>query len=120
MHSGVGPAEQLKAHGILVEHDLSGVGSRLVDHPVVDLYFKDKLGLSVKYMKPKTLGDVFRYLAAIFQYMWFRRGVLATNVSLAWRVQEHSRLLSFSSENQLRSVGRTIRFCCLQASIRRN
>jgi choline dehydrogenase-like flavoprotein len=36
MLSGVGPADQLRAHGIDVVADLSGVGANLQDHPVVN------------------------------------------------------------------------------------
>ena len=82
MLSGVGPSEHLKEHGIPVVHDLPGVGSHLVDHPVVDFCFKDKLGLSTKFLAPKTALDVARLTATIFQYRMFKRGPLATNVSI--------------------------------------
>ena len=35
MRSGVGPAVELKAHGIALVHDLSAVGKNLIDHPLV-------------------------------------------------------------------------------------
>lgn len=35
MRSGVGPAGELKAHGIALLHELSAVGKNLIDHPVV-------------------------------------------------------------------------------------
>jgi choline dehydrogenase len=34
LRSGVGPADELRALGIRVRHDLSGVGRELVDHPL--------------------------------------------------------------------------------------
>ncbi|KAF5382020.1 hypothetical protein D9615_004437 [Tricholomella constricta] len=80
MLSGVGPAEHLKAHGISVVHNLPGVGSNLVDHPVVDLYFKDKLNRSAKYLQPQTIPDVFKLFSAFAQYfVWGTGGPLATN-----------------------------------------
>jgi choline dehydrogenase len=66
MVSGIGPAAGLKAIEVPVVQDLPGVGSHLVDHPVVDLYFKDKLNASTKYIKPHFI---------------FRKGPIATNVS---------------------------------------
>jgi choline dehydrogenase len=37
MLSGLGPADQLRRHGIKVQADLPGVGSQLIDHPEVPL-----------------------------------------------------------------------------------
>ena len=37
MLSGIGPAEQLREHGIDVVHDLPGVGANLQDHPMVSV-----------------------------------------------------------------------------------
>ncbi|KAF8071847.1 hypothetical protein FPV67DRAFT_1411773 [Lyophyllum atratum] len=80
MLSGVGPAEHLKSHDISLVHDLPGVGSNLVDHPVVDLYFKDKHNRSLKYLAPQTLSDSFKLFAAFAQYfVWGSGGPLATN-----------------------------------------
>ncbi|KAG6862501.1 hypothetical protein C0995_000049 [Termitomyces sp. Mi166 len=81
--SGIGPAEELKAHGISVVHDLPGVGSNLVDHPVVDLYFKDKHDRSLKYFRPKSTSETFKVLFAFIQYhLLGMGGPLATNVSI--------------------------------------
>jgi len=82
MLSGVGPAAHLTKHGIPVVHDLPGVGSHLVDHPVVDLYFKDIFDNSYKYFKPVSFSDRMKLLSAVVRY--FIRGSggpLATNVS---------------------------------------
>lgn len=81
MLSGVGPANHLEKQGIPVVHDLPGVGAHLVDHPVVDLYFKNKRNRSLKYFKPSSVLDVAWLLAAVFQYFILKRGPLATNVS---------------------------------------
>ncbi len=37
MHSGLGPADHLRAHGIEVVADLPGVGANLIDHPEVPM-----------------------------------------------------------------------------------
>ncbi len=37
MLSGVGPADQLREHGIAVTHDAPGVGQNLIDHPEVPI-----------------------------------------------------------------------------------
>ena len=39
MHSGIGPAEHLRDHGIEVRHDLPGVGQNLQDHASVGMIF---------------------------------------------------------------------------------
>ncbi|KAG6910847.1 hypothetical protein DXG01_007162 [Tephrocybe rancida] len=78
--SGVGPAEELKSHGISIVHDLPGVGSNLVDHPVVDLYFKDKHDRSLKYLRPRGFLDVCKIIGVLAQYYIFGQGgPLATN-----------------------------------------
>ena len=40
MVSGIGPAEELKKHRILVVHELKGVGENYQDHPVVFMTFE--------------------------------------------------------------------------------
>ena len=42
MLSGIGPADELRAHGIEVIHDLPGVGKNLSEHPRVPVHFKLK------------------------------------------------------------------------------
>lgn len=89
MLSGVGPAEHLKAHGIPVVHDLPGVGSHLVDHPIVDMHFLQKgFTESYAYMRPKSVGDVLKLMQAVFQYTVLKTGgPLSMNVrSLGFRV----------------------------------
>jgi choline dehydrogenase len=119
MLSGVGPSEHLKQHGIPIVHDLPGVGSNLVDHPVVDFYFKDKLGLSTKFMKPKTTSDAVQFAFALFQYKLFRRGPLATNVSTSLTIQKDPPhwLLWLSLGNRPRFVDRMIQFFSLLVNI---
>ncbi|KAF7312587.1 hypothetical protein MIND_00272800 [Mycena indigotica] len=79
MLSGVGPAKQLEQHGIPLVLDVPGVGDNLVDHPVVDMYFKDKLDDSVLTLRPKTLTAFPKLFAAIAQYQIWGTGKLATN-----------------------------------------
>lgn len=81
MLSGVGPANHLQKIGISVLHNLPGVGSHLVDHPVVDMYFKDKYNVSTKHVKPKSLYEVFQIIGSAIQYLTTQRGPLVTNVS---------------------------------------
>ena len=45
MLSGIGPADQLRAAGVTVRHDLPGVGQNLRDHPHVGaLWLSVRLG----------------------------------------------------------------------------
>ncbi|KAJ6624076.1 hypothetical protein B0H10DRAFT_2008400 [Mycena sp. CBHHK59/15] len=80
MLSGLGPAEQLEKHGIPVVRDLPGVGSNLIDHPVVDLYFKDKLNRSAKVLRPNSIMGFLGLLRAVAQYQTFGTGPLAINL----------------------------------------
>ncbi len=74
MLSGIGPADELKAHGITPVHDLPGVGQNLSDHPnIINIYrTREKVGLT-KYL---------RFDRATLQVMrWFARhdGPFASN-----------------------------------------
>ncbi|KAJ6512917.1 GMC oxidoreductase-domain-containing protein [Mycena sanguinolenta] len=79
MLSGVGPASRLKAYGIPVVLDAPGVGANLVDHPVVDLYLKDKKNDSVRVLKPTSLAQILQLFRALGEYHMFGTGKLATN-----------------------------------------
>ncbi|MEC3951394.1 GMC family oxidoreductase [Sphingobium sp. HWE2-09] len=46
MLSGIGPADELRAHGITVAHDLPGVGRNLSEHPRVPVHFTLKKRIS--------------------------------------------------------------------------
>ncbi|KAF7316607.1 hypothetical protein HMN09_00393200 [Mycena chlorophos] len=81
MLSGVGPEKQLKAHGIPVVLDVPAVGANLVDHPVVDMYFKDKKNDSMLPMRnPKSLSDIAILTRSLVQYQIWGTGKLATNI----------------------------------------
>ncbi|KAF9477187.1 alcohol oxidase [Pholiota conissans] len=77
--SGIGPAEQLSKFKISIVKDLPGVGSHLVDHPVVDVYFKNKHNDSPKFINPKGPIELLKMLGATYQYLANRRGVMTTN-----------------------------------------
>ncbi|MDR6291248.1 choline dehydrogenase [Inquilinus ginsengisoli] len=70
MLSGVGPADQLRRHGIAVTHDLPGVGRNLQDH--LELY------VQYECTKPITLYSVENplYKAKVgLEWFLFRRGL---------------------------------------------
>ena len=70
LHSGIGPATQLRKFGIPVVHDLPGVGENLRDHPSVLVYYRIKkdaeeepypsqVGLRWTADNSKTRNDMF-------------------------------------------------------------
>ncbi|MGV1008395.1 MAG: GMC family oxidoreductase [Dermatophilaceae bacterium] len=73
LRSGIGPADELAAHGIRSVHDLPGVGRNLVDHPVVPASFRASAG---SLLAAQSAGAVARYLLR-------RSGPLASNVAQA-------------------------------------
>ncbi|KAG5730944.1 Alcohol dehydrogenase [acceptor] [Termitomyces sp. T112] len=80
--SGIGDTGHLRDVKVDVVHDLPSVGSRLVDHPVMDLAFKDR-GTTPKYIRPNSLLEAFKFLSAGFLYLTTRTGALSTNVAEA-------------------------------------
>ncbi|KAK0484601.1 hypothetical protein IW261DRAFT_1457701 [Armillaria novae-zelandiae] len=83
MLSGIGPAEHLREHNIPVVHDLAGVGTNLVDHPVIDISYKDATNSSANYLVPRTLADRFKLFKALLHYKLLRSGPLTTNFAEA-------------------------------------
>ena len=80
MLSGIGPAGQLKQHGIPVVLDAPGVGANLHDHvDVVQVFdaphLKDLFGLS--------LAGAVRAIKGIFEWRDYRTGMLTTNFAEA-------------------------------------
>ncbi|MFK7877206.1 MAG: choline dehydrogenase [Paracoccaceae bacterium] len=74
MLSGIGPADHLRAHGIDVVKDLSGVGQNLNDHPDFVLKFRCR--------QPVSLGPKTRPLARLgagVQWLLTRKGICGTN-----------------------------------------
>jgi choline dehydrogenase len=64
MHSGIGPAEQLRQHGIGVIVDSPEVGENLHDHPMVPVraYVRGDLGYQMAAMGLGTVKAGLRYL----------------------------------------------------------
>jgi len=81
MLSGIGPAEELNKQSIPVVHDLAGVGQRLIDHPVVDVYFKNKF-TSHKFLNMAGPIDYLTYIGSTIRYLTTKRGAMATNVCI--------------------------------------
>ena len=71
-HSGIGPPEVLKAHGIEVRHDLPGVGENLQDHLQIRTVFKVKNTTTLNDRARTALGRVGIGL----EYFLFKRGPL--------------------------------------------
>jgi choline dehydrogenase len=75
MLSGVGPAEQLREHGIDLVHDLPGVGENLQDHPYVVCVWDVPAGGSLADAeKPK----------ALLEFLLRRSGPLTSSVAEAF------------------------------------
>lgn len=73
--SGIGPAAELKRHGIPVVADLSGVGQNLTDHFGIDIVAELKRHESLdKYNKP------VRMVWAGLQYLLFKTGPVTSNL----------------------------------------
>lgn len=68
--SGVGPADELRAHGIEVIHDLPGVGRNLQEHAAGKVLARCPEPVSL--FAAETLGNLVRYLL-------FGRGMLSSN-----------------------------------------
>ncbi len=80
MLSGIGPAAQLRSHGIAVRHDLPGVGEQLHDHinlvQVIDApKLTESFGLSP--------SGAWHALQGIFEWRKRRSGMLTTNFAEA-------------------------------------
>lgn len=74
MLSGIGPADELKRHGIEVVADRPGVGRNLQDH--LELYIQQES------LRPITLNSVFNPLSKALigaQWLLFKTGLGATN-----------------------------------------
>ncbi|KAG6856908.1 hypothetical protein H0H87_012490, partial [Tephrocybe sp. NHM501043] len=82
LSSGVGDGNHLKDVKVDVVHDLASVGSRLVDHPVVDIALKDK-GVTPKHLRPHSVVEVFKLIGSVVKYLTLRSGDCATNVAEA-------------------------------------
>ncbi|QRZ16062.1 GMC family oxidoreductase N-terminal domain-containing protein (plasmid) [Paracoccus methylovorus] len=75
MLSGIGPADELRRHGIEVVHDLPGVGRNLQDHIEISLIYQ--LNGSHSYDKYKKLH--WKALAGL-NYLLFKGGPASSNL----------------------------------------
>jgi choline dehydrogenase-like flavoprotein len=80
MLSGIGPASQLRAHGVPVVHDAPGVGRNLHDHPDVILVVDAPRLVELFGLSRATLGPL---IGGIFEWRRFRTGRLTTNFAEA-------------------------------------
>jgi choline dehydrogenase-like flavoprotein len=76
LHSGIGPADELRALGIAVQHELPGVGKGLQDHPSAALQMRTNETSSYGISWRKTLPNAIDGL----RYLLFRTGPLAGNM----------------------------------------
>ncbi len=73
--SGIGPAAELRGHGIAVAHELPGVGQNLQDH----------IDITIPYLSPSshalglTFGVVAKVIKGIFEWRRQRTGIIASN-----------------------------------------
>jgi choline dehydrogenase len=74
LRSGIGPADELHAHGIRVVSDLPGVGRNLQDHLVTGIALADKAGIT----SDVNRWNVVKWLA---RYWMTREGPLTSNVA---------------------------------------
>jgi len=73
--SGIGPAAELRGHGIAVAHELPGVGQNLQDH----------IDITIPYLSPSshalglTFGGLAKVIKGIFEWRRQRTGIIASN-----------------------------------------
>nr|POF02959.1 alcohol dehydrogenase [acceptor] [Quercus suber] len=75
--SGVGPAAELKRHGIKIVKDVAGVGENLADHLSSVMCFESKLP-SLQY-----LFHPLNSLPALIEWLRFGKGAMTTNAAEA-------------------------------------
>ena len=79
MLSGIGPGAELQQLGLKVEHDLQGVGSNLMDHLCLDMYWKCTAPVSVQpYVRWPG-----RWIAGL-QWLLFKTGVAPCRVAATY------------------------------------
>jgi choline dehydrogenase-like flavoprotein len=89
--SGIGPADELAAHGIAVKHDLPGVGKNLQDHPFFTVNFEIRDSESLYGAdKPKSMaewllrrsGKLTSTVAEVVAFVRTRAGLPAADIQL--------------------------------------
>lgn len=68
--------------------DLPGVGQRLTDHPIVDVYYKTKSDTrSTRFLRPESLKDKLKFMQAMIQYLILGTGgPMAMNVRVLFQM----------------------------------
>lgn len=79
LRSGIGPAKDLQAAGVTVKHHLPGVGQNLQDH--LDIIVQCKAQRPHGYAL--AAGKLPAYIAAAWQYLRGRQGLLSSNIAEA-------------------------------------
>jgi choline dehydrogenase-like flavoprotein len=80
MLSGIGPGDELRAHGVAIVHDLPGVGRNLHDHPDVVLVANAPRLTELFGLSPRTIAPLVK---SIFEWRSARSGRLTTNFAEA-------------------------------------
>lgn len=75
MHSGIGPAETLRHHGLAVRQDLPGVGQNLQDHIEISLVYQ----LNGPHSYDKFKKPFWKALAGL-EYLAFGKGPATSNL----------------------------------------
>jgi choline dehydrogenase len=83
MLSGVGPASHLGEHGIPLIKDISGVGSNLRDHLIINIAFRSKPGHSLNPINAKGAASAVLKMKALAEYAIFGTGPCASNVCIS-------------------------------------
>ncbi|KAG2146121.1 uncharacterized protein EDB93DRAFT_485376 [Suillus bovinus] len=80
MLSGIGPAAQLLRHNIPVVLDAPSVGVNLMDHPSVNIRFREKNGITFHHFTPHSLNTMRLFLRDLLRYQLWGTGPLTSNV----------------------------------------
>ncbi len=120
MLSGIGPADELRRHGIRVEHDLPGVGANLQDH--LDICTLQKCTQPVSYDRLNDAVVLFKYLTKrdgpgtsnIAEAGGFVRTRHATDARCDMQLHFIPALLDDHGRNRLPGYGFTMHACMLR------
>lgn len=80
MLSGIGPAAQLLRHNIPVVLDAPNVGANLIDHPSVNLRFRERTGTTFHHFTPHSLNSTRLLVRDVLRYKLWGTGPLASNI----------------------------------------
>ena len=77
--SGIGPADELRPHGVELVHELPGVGKNLQDHLDINVSVRDRSRTALSF-HPRALWS---NLKGLWQYWRRREGALTSNLAEA-------------------------------------